>query len=387
LIPSLSELIEGLGMASQMRDVDVEDLLGRRPVRLDEDKIRATLSGRTILVTGAGGSIGSELCRQIARFRPAKIIGFDISENCIFHLLQEMQEQVRDIVFVPAIGNIQDARRVREILERHRPSIIYHAAAHKHVPLMEDHVFQAVENNVLGTVTLLEEAAAAGVTDFMLISSDKAVRPTSVMGVSKRLAELLANSLAAAPVRTASVRFGNVLGSNGSVIPLFKKQIAAGGPVTVTDPAMERYFMTITEAVLLVLQASTMSARKEVFVLDMGRPVRIVELANNLIQLSGLQPGEDIRIEYTGIRPGEKLYEELNTADEHLLGTDHEKIRVFMGPETVLADPEGRAERLRRLCDERDACGLLEEIHSLVPEYLPSEYLRESFECERVAAG
>jgi FlaA1/EpsC-like NDP-sugar epimerase len=391
LIPSLSELIEGRGMAGQMRDVDVEDLLGRRPVRLDEHKIRAKLSGQTILVTGAGGSIGSGLCRQIARFHPGAIIAFDISENSIFHLDQEMRERAPGIKFVPEIGNIQNGRRVRDVLRKHRPSIIYHAAAHKHVPLMEDHVFQAVENNVIGTCTLIEAAARSHVQDFVLISTDKAVHPASVMGVTKRMAELMVHSLPDAPKRTASVRFGNVLGSNGSVIPLFKKQIAAGGPVTVTHPDMQRYFMTIPEAVLLVLQASAMSHGGEVFVLDMGKPVKIVELANNLIQLSGLQPEEDIRIEFTGVRPGEKLFEELNTEDERLLNTSHEKIRIFTGPNLKVSDPDWHVGRLRQLCRGRNLPGLLEEIQVLVPEYLPGERVRaqlaEFQRLESVAAG
>jgi FlaA1/EpsC-like NDP-sugar epimerase len=350
---------------------DLEAILGRTPVRLDEGNIRAKLSGQTIVVTGAGGSIGSELCRQVTRFRPAKLIAFDIAENSLYELQQEVSE------IIPAIGSIQDARRVREVLKAHRPSIIYHAAAHKHVPLMEDHLFQAIENNVLGTCTLLEEATAAGVTDFMLISSDKAVRPAGVMGVTKRIAELLANSLAAVPERTASVRFGNVLGSSGSVVPLFRKQIAAGGPVTVTDPAMERYFMTITEAVLLVLQASAMSERREIFVLDMGEPLKILELARNMIRLSGLQPDVDIRIEYTGIRRGEKLCEELNTPDELMLSTDHEAIRVIRSASPALAGPERHADNLRRMCEDRDLASLLHEIRILVPEYTNVPVLKD----------
>jgi FlaA1/EpsC-like NDP-sugar epimerase len=346
---------------------DIEALLGRTPVQLDERNIRAKLSGQTILVTGAGGSIGSELCRQVTRFRPAKLIAFDIAENSLYELQQDLPE------IIPAIGSIQDARRVREILKAHQPSIIYHAAAYKHVSMMEDNIFQAIENNVLGTTTLLEEATAAGVTDFMLISSDKAVRPAGVMGVTKRIAELLANSLLAVPERTASVRFGNVLGSSGSVIPLFRKQIAAGGPVTVTDPAMERYFMTITEAVLLVMQASAMSERREIFVLDMGEPLKILELARNMIRLSGLRPDVDIRIEYTGIRPGEKLREELNTPDELMLPTDHETIRVIRSGSPVLTEPERQADKLRRMCEDRDIVGLLKEIRTLVPEYAPSD--------------
>jgi len=342
--------------------LELESLLSRAPVRVDEAAIRAKLSGRTILVTGAGGSIGSELCRQIARLDPAAIVGFDISENGIFHLDRAMRDR-----FVPEIGNIQNGRRVREVIARHRPSIIYHAAAHKHVPLMEDHIFEAVENNVLGTCTLLAEAHAGGVEDFVLISSDKAVNPTSVMGVTKRIAEAMAKSLPGAPTTTVSVRFGNVLGSNGSVVPLFEKQIAAGGPVTVTHPEMRRYFMTIGEAAHLVLQASAMSAGREVFGLEIGEPVKIVDLANRMILLAGLRPGEDIQIEFTGIRPGEKLFEELSAAGERVHPTSHDRIKLISGKE--LPDAECQLKRLRRLCDDRDLSGLLKEIRRIVPGF------------------
>ena len=349
--------------------LELESLLSRARVRVDEAGIRAKLSGQTVLVTGAGGSIGSELCRQIARLDPAGVVGLDISENGIFHLDRDMREIRSAVRFVPEIGNIQNGRRVRELMARHRPSIIYHAAAHKHVPLMEDHIFEAVENNVLGTCNLLAEAHAGGVGDFVSISSDKAVNPASVMGVTKRIAEAMAKSLPGAPVRTISVRFGNVLGSNGSVVPLFRKQIAAGGPVTVTHPEMRRYFMTIAEAAQLVLQASAMSAGREVFGLEIGAPVKIVDLANRMIRLAGLRPDDDIRVEFTGIRPGEKLFEELNAACERVYPTSHDRIKLIVDPDDQLHDAECHLERLRGLCDERDLSGLLNEIRRIVPEY------------------
>jgi FlaA1/EpsC-like NDP-sugar epimerase len=352
--------------------LEYQSLLSRAPVRVDEAGIRAKLHGRTVMVTGAGGSIGSELCRQIVRLNPAAgvgLVGFDISENGIFHLDRDMRDMGHAVRFVPEIGNIQNGRRVREVIARHRPSIIYHAAAHKHVPLMEDHIFEAVENNVLGTCSLLAEAHAGGVDDFVLISSDKAVNPVSVMGVTKRLAEVMAKSLPCTPARTVSVRFGNVLGSNGSVVPLFERQIAAGGPVTVTHPEMRRYFMTIAEAAHLVLQASAMSAGREVFGLEIGEPVKIVELANRMILLAGLRPGDDIQIEFTGIRPGEKLFEELSAAGERVHPTSHDRIKFIAGGDDNLRDADCRLERLRRLCDERDISGLVDEIRRLVPDY------------------
>ncbi len=349
--------------------MELESLLSRPPVRIDEEGIRAKLNGRTVLVTGAGGSIGSELCRQIARLDPAGIIGFDISENAIFHLDRDMRDMGHTETFVPEIGNIQNGRRVREVIGRHRPSIIYHAAAHKQVPLMEDHIFEAVENNVLGTCTLLAEAHLGGVKDFVLISSDKAVNPTSVMGRTKHVAEVMAKSLPCAPARTVSVRFGNVLGSNGSVVPLFKKQIAAGGPMTVTHPEMRRYFMTIAEAAHLVLQASAMSAGREVFGLEIGEPVKIVDLANRMILLAGLRPGEDIQIEFTGIRPGEKLFEELSAPGELVHATSHDRIKLIVCPDDQVRDAGCHLERLQTLCDERDLSGLVSEIRRIVPRH------------------
>jgi FlaA1/EpsC-like NDP-sugar epimerase len=374
-VPSLGEIIEENGLAKQVRDVAVEDLLGRSPARLDEKEICRKVQDRVILVTGAGGSIGSELCRQIARFSPNAIVGYEISENALFHLDLEMKEHFPSVPFYPEIGNVQRPDRLAEVLERYHPSILYHAAAYKHVPMMEAHIFEALENNVFGTYTAASVATKQGVEDFVMISTDKAVRPTSVMGATKRLAELAVNSLQNGGTRFMSVRFGNVLGSNGSVIPLFKKQIAAGGPVTVTHPDMQRYFMTIPEASQLVLQASTMGEGGEIFMLDMGEPVKIVDLARNLILLSGLRPDDDIRIEFTAIRPGEKLYEELRTFEESTQPTRHEKVKIFTGPSLAYDEMRGSLETLRQICAVREVTQLILMLKELVPEYNPSSHV------------
>ena len=374
-VPSLGEIIKRNGLAKQIRDVAVEDLLGRSPVRLEEREIARKLLGKVAVVTGAGGSIGSELCRQIARFRPHAIVGFDISENALFHLDLEMKSRFPGVAFHPEVGSVQAPQRIAEVLERHRPSILYHAAAYKHVPMMEAHIVEALENNLFGTYLTALAATEHGLTDFVMISTDKAVRPTSIMGLSKRLAELAVSSLQNGRTRLVSVRFGNVLGSNGSVVPLFKSQIAAGGPVTVTHPEMKRYFMTIPEASQLVLQASTMGVGGEVFVLDMGEPVKIVDLARNLILLSGLRPDEDIRIEFTGVRPGEKLHEELHTFEESTLPTEHERIKIFTGPLFAVQEMRGHIEGLRQICGARDIPQLILRFKEIVPEYNPSPYV------------
>lgn len=373
-VPGIGELIEGPGLAKQIRDVAVEDLLGRKPVSLDESAIRAKVQNAVVVVTGAAGSIGSELCRQLARFGAGAIVGYETAETPLFELEQEMRKRFPQVPFHAEIGNVQDKLRLAEVFDRYRPSMLYHAAAYKHVPMMESAVFSAAENNILGTYEVARMAIAHGIADFVMISSDKAVRPTSIMGATKRVAEMLVGSQQT-PTKCVSVRFGNVLGSNGSVIPIFKKQIAAGGPITVTHPDMRRFFMTIPEAAQLVLQASTMSAGGEVFVLNMGEPVRILDLARNLILLSGLRPDDDIRIEFTGVRPGEKLYEELRGADEDMLPTYHEKIRIFGGPMPPRAEMERHIELIRHLCRERDARRLILELKRLVPEYNPSSHV------------
>ena len=374
-IPGLAEVIESGGIASQIRDVAVEDLLGRAPVRLEEDRIRAALTGKVVVVTGAAGSIGSELCRQIARFQPAAIVGFEIAESPLFEIDREMRQLFPGVPFHPEIGSVQNRARIHEVLAQYRPSVVYHAAAYKHVPLMETHIFEAIENNVFGTYNLAAAAADHGVDDFVMISSDKAVRPTNVMGATKRVTELLLLALQNGRTKYVAVRFGNVLGSNGSVIPIFKKQIAAGGPVTVTHPEMRRFFMTIPEACQLVLQAGVVGEGGEICVLDMGEPVKIVDLARNLILLSGLRPGQDVKIEFTGIRPGEKLFEELNTMLEDTAPTSHEKIRIFVGSGVLDGDLLDRLEALNDVCQARDAARLVLLLKEIVLDYSPSTHL------------
>ncbi len=374
-VPGLAEIIDERGLAGQIREVAVEDLLGRNPVRLDETLIRGALEGRVVLVTGAAGSIGSELCRQIARFNPAGIVGFEIAESPLFEIDREMRQKFPMIPFYPEIGSVQNRARLDDVMGQYRPSTIYHAAAYKHVPLMETHVFEAIENNVFGTYNLAMAAAEHGVDDFLMISSDKAVRPTNVMGATKRVAELLLLALQNGRTKYVAVRFGNVLGSNGSVIPIFKKQIAAGGPVTVTHPEMRRFFMTIPEACQLVLQASAIGKGGQICVLDMGQPVKIADLAKNLILLSGLKPNEDIKIEFTGMRPGEKLYEELSTLLEDTVPTSHEKIRIFIGNGMPESDVQNWLGTLHEICKARDTGRLVVGLKEIVMDYSPSAHL------------
>ena len=374
-IPALCELIEHRVLVDQIREVRLEDLLGRPPVRLEEDQIRERLAGGVVLVTGAGGSIGSELCRQIARYRPAALIGFDHAETSLYEIDREMRERFPEVTFYPEIGSIRSRRRLDQVFRDYHPKSVYHAAAYKHVPMMEQHLFEAVENNVLGTSNVAQAAIHGGAEDFVLISSDKAVRPANVMGATKRLAELVC--LACAPTgggtRFMAVRFGNVLGSSGSVIPLFKRQIASGGPVTVTHPRMRRYFMITAEAAQLVLQAAAMGRGGEIFVLEMGAPVPIVDLARKMVLLSGLKPGVDIRIEYSGVRPGEKLSEELSALEEDTLPTPHPQIRIFDGRGRETKDAmAGCLEDLRRYSEEADAARVVLCIKELVPDYNPS---------------
>lgn len=371
-IPSLTEIIESRALTPQIRDVAVEDLLGRSPVLLDEHAIRETLGDQVVMVTGAAGSIGSELCRQIARFDPRSIVAYEMAETPLFEVDRELRRTFPKLEVRAEIGSIQNRSRLDEVLRRHRPAVIYHAAAYKHVPLMEAHLFEAVENNIIGTYNVALAAAEHDVRDFVMISSDKAVRPTNVMGATKRVAELLVNALQNGSTKYTSVRFGNVLGSNGSVVPIFKRQIASGGPITITHPEMKRYFMTIPEAAQLVLQASTMSKGGEIFVLDMGKQVRIVDLAINLILLSGLRPQEDIGLQFTGIRPGEKLYEELSGSEESTLPTFHEKILVYSGPGLAPYEMQRLLNSIRGYCTERDARKLLLELKRAVPDYNPS---------------
>lgn len=327
VLPSTDALLQGTVAFSSLREVDLRDLLGRPPVRLANDEIAEHINTQVIMVTGAGGSIGSELCRQVARFGPAKIILVEQAENPLFFLQRELLEQFPSVKIHPIVADIYEAERLKQLMEIFRPSLVLHAAAHKHVPLMEANPSEAIKNNIIGTLNVIRAAQNAEVETCVLISTDKAVNPTSVMGASKRVAELLMQALAPqSTTRLAAVRFGNVLGSNGSVIPIFRRQIKEGGPLTVTHPEMRRYFMTIPEATQLVLQAATYAGAGDIFVLDMGEPVYILDVARDLIRLSGLEPDVDIPITFTGMRPGEKLFEELATDSEKTSPTAHERI-------------------------------------------------------------
>jgi FlaA1/EpsC-like NDP-sugar epimerase len=338
-VPSFDDLMGGRVSISQLRPVELDDLLGRDPVRLDDAGLHGLLGGKTVMVTGAGGSIGSELCRQVARFGPGLMLLYEQSEYALYTIEQELRANWPGLACEFMIGDVRDETRLDEVMGRYRPTVVFHAAAYKHVPLMEEHnAWQAVRNNVLGTSRVARAAQRCGTEKFVLVSTDKAVNPANVMGASKRLAEMVCQSLQAPPppavaqagegsTRFVIVRFGNVLGSTGSVIPKFREQIARGGPVTVTHPDITRYFMSIPEAAQLVLQAGLMGEGGEVFVLDMGEPVKIVDLAKDLIRLSGMSE-EDVRIQFTGLRPGEKLYEELLADDERTLPTPHPKLRI-----------------------------------------------------------
>ncbi|MBO4912669.1 MAG: polysaccharide biosynthesis protein [Butyrivibrio sp.] len=328
-LPGMYQLVNGEVNVSRLRDVEVEDLLGRDPIAVDIDSIAGYVSGKTVMVTGGGGSIGSELCRQVAGHKPKRLIIVDIYENNAYDIQQELKTKYPELDLVVLIASVRNTLRINMIFEKYKPDIVYHAAAHKHVPLMEDSPNEAIKNNVFGTWKTAMAAAMNGTAKFVMISTDKAVNPTNVMGASKRICEMIVQTMNKHyDTEFVAVRFGNVLGSNGSVIPLFKKQIAAGGPVTVTDPNIIRYFMTISEAVSLVLQAGAFAKGGEIFVLDMGEPVKILDLAENLIKLSGYKVGEDIRIEFTGLRPGEKLYEEMLMDEEGLQDTANKMIHI-----------------------------------------------------------
>ncbi|MEI8040083.1 MAG: nucleoside-diphosphate sugar epimerase/dehydratase [Verrucomicrobiota bacterium] len=373
-IPSLDQLALGQVRVSQLRNVEVQDLLGRERVELETENIRLVLKDRVILVTGAGGSIGSELCRQIATYQPRRLLLFDRSEPHVFEIEQELIRLGHGGKIVPLVGDILDRERMVEVLSKYCPHVIFHAAAHKHVPMMEHQPGEAVKNNSLGTARLADLALEVGVERFILISSDKAINPTSAMGATKRLAEMYIQALYAAhPQETKfmAVRFGNVLGSSGSVIPVFHRQIAEGGPVKVTHPEMTRYFMTIPEASMLVLQSAMQGTGGEIFVLDMGKPVKIVDLARQMIELSGLKPDEDIRIEFVGIRPGEKLFEELTHTGEDFVPTTHPKICRFISPPPDLAGMREKLESLRGHLHHAGADQLKLLLREAVPDYTP----------------
>jgi FlaA1/EpsC-like NDP-sugar epimerase len=376
ILPSLAELAEGKVTLSQVRNVEIEDLLRRSPISIDLAALREFITGSTVAVTGAGGSIGSELCRQLVRLAPQRVLLVGHGENSIYQIERELVMRAPQITWVPLIVDTRDATALRALFQREHPAVVFHAAAHKHVPLMETNPSEAVLNNVLGTRCVVEAALAADVKRFVLISTDKAVNPANVMGATKRVAELIVQATGIKHKRSyAAVRFGNVLGSRGSVVPLFKEQIAAGGPITVTHPDITRYFMTIPEAVQLVLQASLLCnpAGGEVFVLDMGEPVRIYDLARDLIELSGLEPGKDIDIQFTGLRPGEKLYEELFVHSENFDKTRHPKIMIARGQEySGIGRFEDELEALLAAAHRRDDRMVLTCLRRILPEYNPA---------------
>ncbi|MCD6706299.1 MAG: polysaccharide biosynthesis protein [Thiobacillus sp.] len=368
-VPSLEDLVAGRVSVSSLRPIELDDLLGRDPVELDDSGLHQLLTGQVVMVTGAGGSIGSELCRQIARFDPARLVLFEQSELALYAMEEELSARFHGLQIAPVIGDVKDAVWVNQVMAEHRPAVVFHSAAYKHVPLMEGcNAWEAVRNNVLGTQVVAAAAQAHGVGKFVMISTDKAVNPTNVMGATKRLAEMTCQAMQKpSGTRFVSVRFGNVLGSSGSVIPKFQKQIEAGGPVTVTHPEITRFFMSISEAAQLVLQAGLMGEGGEIFVLDMGEPVKIAELARLMIRLSGADE-DRIRIEYTGLRPGEKLYEELLADDESTLPTPHPKLRVA---KARAADAGWYAECLTWLAhpDTYDEAAVKRQLQTWVPEY------------------
>jgi FlaA1/EpsC-like NDP-sugar epimerase len=389
-LPGIGELLSSTRLMAQIRDISVEDLLGREQVDLDEMAIHDGLAKRSVMVTGAAGSIGSELCRQIAAFEPRALVLVDRAESDIFRIDIELRSKFPGLKIVAEIADIRDFVHIEQLIRTHRVECVYHAAAYKHVPLMEMQPLQAAANNILGTWTLAKAAVANGVKSFVTISSDKAVNPTNVMGATKRVSELIVASLhkpgSETGAKFVSVRFGNVLASNGSVVPTFQSQIAAGGPITVTHPEVRRYFMTVREAVQLVLQAATMGEGSEVFVLDMGKPIRIVDLARNMIRLAGLIPDEDIKIRYVGLRPGEKLFEELITKGEDILSTHHEKIKIFQGPSLSLEAMEQWIHKLKILITERDDVGVIAHLSSILPEYQVSAQWKGAVEKLKVSA-
>lgn len=404
VLPSMGELISGKVSLKTIRDISYKDLLGREEVRLEQEKIGEYLSGKSVLITGAGGSIGSELCRQILRFTPGLILLFDASEENLYNVQMELRHEHESVATVAILGKVQDLRLLDMVFRQHRPAVVFHTAAYKHVPLVERNPWQAVDNNILGTRLLMEASILHGVERFVLVSTDKAVRPTNVMGASKRVTELLMQAYSAScwdgtfsadwqavwidkepppmvqqpadacshATRFMGVRFGNVLGSSGSVIPLFKRQIEKGGPVTVTHPEVTRYFMSAEEAAQLILQSGSMGEGGEIFILKMGDPVKIADMARELIQLMGRDPDTEIEIRYIGLRAGEKLYEELITEGEGIIETFHEKIMVLRGEKKILAEQlNEHLNILARCASQLDSKGIKGTLHGIVPEYQP----------------
>lgn len=379
ILPGVLEMVEGTSISSQLRKIKVEDLLGRAPVQLDTEQISSFLNDKAVLVTGGGGSIGSELCRQIAKYQPKQLIIFDIYENNAYDIQQELRYQYKGSLNLSVeIGSVRDNARIQQLFERHHPQIVFHAAAHKHVPLMEDNPREAVLNNVFGTHQLIEAAEQYYVEKFVQISTDKAVNPTNVMGATKRLCEMLLQGKAnQSHTEFVAVRFGNVLGSNGSVIPLFQKQIEAGGPLTVTDFRIIRFFMTIPEAAQLVLQAGSMRGKNLLYVLDMGDPVKIFDLAQNMIRCAGLSPFEDIDIIETGLRPGEKLYEELLIHSRNIKKTENQKIYVEQQPIISREEILEKLSLLRDAIETEDPETLRAALHTVVPTFKEAEVVND----------
>ena len=372
ILPTTEDVIRNKDMFNNLRNVEIEDLLGRDPITLDNKNIKALIENKTILVTGGGGSIGSELCRQIVKFNPKQLVIFDIYENNLYDIELELKEKYKNIEILPIVGSIRDINKLENIFEKYKPYLVFHAAAHKHVPLMEHSPLEAIKNNVFGTYNVVNCADKYNVKRFILISTDKAVNPTNIMGATKRLCEMLIQAKnKVSNTEYVAVRFGNVLGSNGSVIPLFKKQIEHGGPVTVTHKEITRFFMTIPEAAQLVIQAMTYAKGGEIFVLDMGEPVKIYNLAESLIKLSGYIPNEDIEIKITGLRPGEKLYEELLMSEEGLQKTGHDKIFIGELIDIDILDLKEKLSKLDQLTsnEKNDLCKVKEIIKEVVPTY------------------
>jgi len=370
IMPGVSEMIDGKFNLNKLRNIDVEDLLGRESIQLNLQGISSYLENRVIMVTGGGGSIGSELCRQIVKFKPKELIIFDIYENNAYDIQNELLGNNEDLNLKTLIGSVRDRNRLKSIYLKYEPEVVFHAAAHKHVPLMEDSPMEAIKNNVEGTLNVAELASEYGAERFVLISTDKAVNPTNIMGASKRICETIIQAIdKESKTEFVAVRFGNVLGSNGSVVPLFKKQIASGGPVTITHEDITRFFMTITEATQLVLQAGAFAKGGEIFILDMGKPIKIYDLAENLIRLSGYEPNVDIGIKVTGLRPGEKLYEELLMDEEGLKATENSKIFIGKPGDFKLSVVKQEINELMDVVRFGNVNLLRKKIMELVPSY------------------
>ncbi len=381
-LPGIGEIIDGRVSLKVLRDVSYEDLLGRLPVRLDIPRINNIFYDRTVLITGCGGSIGSELCRQVLRFHPRSLILVDASESNLFHVQMELHHELHYHNYQPILGQVQDESLMKAVFEKYRPQVVFHAAAYKHVPMLEKNPWEAVFNNIIGSRVVMEKAIEYGVERFVLVSTDKAVKPTNVMGASKRVSELLLPSFRGNGTRFMAVRFGNVVGSSGSVVPLFRRQIELGGPVTVTHPDVTRYFMTIPEAAQLIIQAGSMGEGGEIFILEMGTPVKIADMARDLIKFSGKEPDRDIQIVFTGLREGEKLHEELTTSGEDVVITGHEKIMMLRPSGAYNGCTDSASLRdwlngeLEKLCDaalKHNAQDIKETLRKIVPEYSPGE--------------